>query len=160
MLFLYRVMNISTVEAGSDVGFTGSSFSDKAIRMAFIRKVQLLQYVTMYLFPIFTDEPKCQGMYLLFIWVLSLLSFNTVQVISQRVVLCAEETSTYSWSRFYSVNCRLMASNYQLSHLRSGRDTNSDLRGGRGECYQSARIILYFLPGFCLNGKQFQMGSI
>ena len=31
-----------------------------------------------------------------------------------------------------------MASNYQLSHLRLGRDSNSDLRGGRRECYHSA----------------------
>ena len=45
---------------------------------------------------------------------------HSVQVRSCRVVLWAEETSTYSWSRFYTVNCRPTASNYQLSHLRSG----------------------------------------
>ena len=46
------------------------------------------------------------------------VAFNTVQVISRQVVGRAEETSTYSWSRFCTVNCRPMASNYQLSHLR------------------------------------------
>ena len=36
-------------------------------------------------------------------------SFYTlyIQVISRPVVLWAEETSTYSWSRFCTVNCRL-----------------------------------------------------
>ena len=43
-------------------------------------------------------------------------SFNTVQVISRRVVGRAEETSTYSSSGFCTVNCRPTASNYQLSH--------------------------------------------
>ena len=33
------------------------------------------------------------------------VAFNTVQVISQRVVGRAEETSTYSSSGFYTVNC-------------------------------------------------------
>ena len=33
------------------------------------------------------------------------IAFKTVQVISLRVVLRAEETSTYSWSRFCTVNC-------------------------------------------------------
>ena len=46
------------------------------------------------------------------------IAFNTVQVISRRVVGRAEETSIYSWSRFCTVNCRPTASNYQLSHLR------------------------------------------
>ena len=47
------------------------------------------------------------------------VAFNTVQVISRRVVLWAEETSTYSWSRFCTANCRLSVNNYQLSHVRS-----------------------------------------
>ena len=46
------------------------------------------------------------------------VAFNTVQVISQRVVGRAEETSTYSSLGFCTVNCRPTASNYQLSHLR------------------------------------------
>ena len=46
----------------------------------------------------------------------------------------------FSWSRFCTVNCRPMASSYQLSHLRSGRDSNSDLSGGRHECYHSATM--------------------
>ena len=75
----------------------------------------------------------------LFIWGFC-VTFNTVQVISQRVVGRAEETSTYSSSGFCTVNCRPTASNYQLSHLRSGREPNPGLRGGRRECYHSATV--------------------
>ena len=64
------------------------------------------------------------------------VAFNTVQVISRRVVGRAEETSTYSSSGFCTVNCRPTASNYQLSHLRPCREPNPGLRGGRQECYQ------------------------
>ena len=32
-------------------------------------------------------------------------TFNTTQVTSQRVIFGAEETSTYSWSMFCTVNC-------------------------------------------------------
>ena len=46
------------------------------------------------------------------------VAFNTVQVISRRVVGRAEETSTYSSLGFCTVNCRPIASNYQLSHFR------------------------------------------
>ena len=53
----------------------------------------------------------------LFIWGFY-VTFNTVQVISRRVVGRAEETSTYSSLGFCTVNCRPTASNYQLSHLR------------------------------------------
>ena len=53
-----------------------------------------------------------------FIYLGLYVALNTVQVISQRVVGRAEETSTYSWSRFCTVNCRPMPSNYQLSNLR------------------------------------------
>ena len=52
------------------------------------------------------------------------VAFNTVQVISQRVVGMAEETSTYSWSGFCTVNCRPTASNYRLSQLRSDWEPN------------------------------------
>ena len=45
------------------------------------------------------------------------IAFNTVQVISRQIVGRAEETSTYSWSRLCTVNCRPTASNYQLSHF-------------------------------------------
>ena len=38
------------------------------------------------------------------------VAFNTVQVISRRVVGRAEETSTYSSLGFCTVNCRPMAS--------------------------------------------------
>ena len=66
------------------------------------------------------------------------VTFNTVQVISRRVVGRAEETSTYSLSGFCTVNCRPTASNYQLSHLRPC------LRGGRQECYHSATVAPKF----------------
>ena len=39
-------------------------------------------------------------------------------MISCQLVGRAEETSTYSSSGFYTVNCQPPASNYQLSHLR------------------------------------------
>ena len=38
--------------------------------------------------------------------------FQHCTVISQRVVLWAEETSTHSWSRFCTVNCQPSVSNY------------------------------------------------
>ena len=53
----------------------------------------------------------------LFIYLGFYVAFNTVQVISRRVVVRAEETSTYSSLGFCTVNCRPTASNYQLSHL-------------------------------------------
>ena len=68
------------------------------------------------------------------------VAFNTVQVISRRVVGRAEETSTYSSLGFCTVNCRPMASNYQLSHLRPCRGSNPSLTGGRRECYHSATM--------------------
>ena len=40
---------------------------------------------------------------LIYLWFY--VAFNTVQVISRRLVGMAEETSTYSWSRFCTVNC-------------------------------------------------------
>ena len=48
--------------------------------------------------------------------------------------------STYSWSKFCTPNCPTTASNYQLSHLRSGQNSNSDLRGGRQKCYHSVTM--------------------
>ena len=58
----------------------------------------------------------------LFIYLGFYVAFNTVQVISRRVVGRAEETSTYSSLGFCTVNCRPTASNYQLSHLRPCKD--------------------------------------
>ena len=70
-------------------------------------------------------------LYNLFIYLLEFyVAFNTVQVISRRVVGRAEETSTYSSLGFRTVNCRPTASNYQLSHLRPSRASNPGLRGG------------------------------
>ena len=68
-----------------------------------------------------------------FIYLGFYVAFNTVQVISRWVVGRAEETSTYSWSRFCTVNCRPTVSNYQLSHLRPCWEPNPGLRGGRRE---------------------------
>ena len=48
------------------------------------------------------------------------VAFNTVYAISQRVVSWAAGTSTYSWSRFCSVKCLPVISNYQLSYIGSG----------------------------------------
>ena len=79
--------------------------------------------------------------FMTFIYLFGVLPcFHTVQVISGRVVGRTEETSTYSWSRFCTVNCQPTASNYQLFHLRLGQESNSDLRGGRRECYHSATV--------------------
>ena len=65
------------------------------------------------------------------------VTFNTVQVISRRVVGRAEENSSLG---FCTVNCRPTASNYHLSHLRPCRESNPGLRGGRQECYHSATV--------------------
>ena len=82
----------------------------------------------------------------LFIYLGFYVAFNTVQVISRRVVGRAEETSTYSSLGFCTVNCQPTASNYQLSHLRPCRELNPGLRGGRQECYHSATVAPYYAP--------------
>ena len=76
----------------------------------------------------------------LFIYLGFYVAFNTVQVISRRVVGSGEQTSTYSSSWFCTVNCQPTASNYQLSHLRPCRESNPGLRGGRRECYHSSTV--------------------
>ena len=76
----------------------------------------------------------------IFIYLGFYVAFNTVQVISRRVVGRAEETSTYSLLGFCTVNCQPAASNYQLSHLRPCQGSNPGLRGGRRECYHSATV--------------------
>ena len=91
----------------------------------------------------------CGSEILTFIYLGFYVAFNTVQVISRRVVGRAEETSTYSLLGFCTVNCRPTASNYQLSHSRPCRKSNPGLRGGRRECYHSATVapgILIRLP--------------
>ena len=70
-------------------------------------------------------------LYRSFIYLGFYVAFNTIQVMSRRVVGMAEETSTYSSSGFCPVNCRPTASNYQFSHLRSRRELNPGLKGGR-----------------------------
>ena len=87
-----------------------------------------------------TDNVSSNIFIFLFIWVLTSLSTHCIGHITGWLVVWAEQTSTYSWSGFCTVNCRPMASNYQLSHLRSGRESSSDFRGGRRECYHSATV--------------------
>ena len=87
-------------------------------------------------------SPVCDRGITLFIYLGFYVAFNTVQVISRRVVGRAEETGTYSSLGFCTVNCRPTASNYmyQLSHLRPWRGSNPSLRGGRRECYHSVTV--------------------
>ena len=87
-----------------------------------------------------TYNQQDQNIFNLFIYLGFYVTFNTVQVISRRVVGRAEETSTYSLLGFCTVNCRPTASNYQLSHLRPCQGSNPGLRGGRRECYHSATV--------------------
>ena len=56
-------------------------------------------------------------------------SFETAWVISGKLVLWADKTSSHSWSSFCTVNCRPAIGNYQLSPLRSSQDSNYDTRG-------------------------------
>ena len=102
--------------------------------------------------PSFIGEKFCQLLDFLFVYLGFYIAFNTVQVISRRVVGRAEETSTYSSLGFCTVNCRPTASNYQLSHLTEiEQRSNPGRRGGRRECYHSAtvapvsylRVLLY-----------------
>ena len=77
---------------------------------------------------------------IIFIYLGFYVAFNTVQVISRRVVGRAEKTSTYSSLGFCTVNWQPTANNYQLSHLRPCRGSHPSLRGGRRECYHSATV--------------------
>ena len=74
----------------------------------------------------------------LFIWGFGV---NTVQVISRLVVFWAEETSTYSWSRLCTINCRSLVSNYQLSEIRFGFEPPTSKVGG--ECV--ATVAAYYI---------------
>ena len=75
-------------------------------------------------------NPAVFSFFFSFIYLGFYVTFNTVQVISRRVVGRAEETSTYSSLGFCTVNCQPTASNYQLSHLRPSWGLNPSLRGG------------------------------
>ena len=64
--------------------------------------------------------------------------------ISRQVVLWADETSTYSWSRSCTVNCRPFVRNFHLS--RTGfRVQTADLRGRGQVCYHCATMA----PSYC-----------
>ena len=67
----------------------------------------------LHIFSLFEDH-CCKMTFYLFIYLGFYVAFNTVQVISRRVVGRAEETSTYSSLGLCTVNCRPTASNYQL----------------------------------------------
>ena len=76
-----------------------------------------------YLFGVLRHFQHCtghitMGSWKVFVYLGFYVAFNTVQVISRRVVGRAEETSTLSSLGLCTVNCRPTASNYQLSHLR------------------------------------------
>ena len=86
------------------------------------------------------DMVSNSRMTVLFIYLGFCVAFNTVQVISRRVVGRAEETSTYSSLGFCTVNCQPTASSYQLSHGRPCWESNPGLIGGRRECYHSATV--------------------
>ena len=90
----------------------------------------------------------------MFVYLGFYVAFNTLQVISRRVVGRAEETSTYSSLGFCTVNCRPTASNYQLSHLRPWRGSNPGCRGGRWECYHSATVAPLLANGTDLSKLQ------
>ena len=74
----------------------------------------------------------------LFIYLGFYVAFNTVQVISRRVVGRAEETSTHGLLGF----CKLPTNGKQLPAfpLETVRGSNPGLRGGRRECYHSATV--------------------
>ena len=79
------------------------------------------------------------------------VAFNTVQVISRRVVGRAEETSTYSSLGLCTVNCRPMISNYQLSHLRPcGDRTPAPEVGGESVTTLPPWPLTETLKPFCL----------
>ena len=96
---------------------------------SFLPLVSSLQYRTL---------TNCMNWFLIYLGFY--VAFNTVQILSRRVVGRAEETSTYSLLGFCTVNCRPTVSNYQLSHLRPCWGSNPGLRGGRRECYHSATV--------------------
>ena len=83
----------------------------------------------------------------LFIYLGFYVAFNTVQVISRRVVGRAEETSTYSSLGLCTVNCRPTASNY-TSFPTYGHDGDQTPAAEVGESklgfasHLTARVIL------------------
>ena len=74
----------------------------------------------------FLTVPKHYELHSVFVYFVYLgfyVAFNTVQVISRRVVGRAKETMQYiEFTRVLYYNCRPTASNYQLSHLSPCRD--------------------------------------
>ena len=83
---------------------------------------------------------KCDSDTDLFIYLGFYVAFNTVQVISRRVVGRAEETQYIQFVRV--LYCKLPTNSKQLPAfpLETVRGSNSGLRGGRRECYHSATV--------------------
>ena len=88
-------------------------------------------------------------------YVIGMFSYIYPPVVGEKHIYSnstTEETSTYSSSRFCTVNCRPTASNYQLSHLRPCRESNPGLRGGRRERYHLLDLILLLPKQFIIEG--------
>ena len=86
----------------------------------------------------------------LFIYLGFYVAFNTVQVISRRVVGRAEETSTYILLGFCTVNCRPTASSYQPSHLRLCRESNPASEVGGKSVTTLPTWLLYLDTVHCM----------
>ena len=110
-----------------------------------LKRVLLLLQLQLHNFTFHTFRRSGASWAFIYLWLY--VAFNTVQVISRRVVGRAEETSTYSSLGLCTVNSRPTASNYQLSHLRPSQGSNPGLRGGRQECYHSATVSWDFEHG-------------
>ena len=104
--------------------------------------------------PIFIPYLNSLTFIYLFIYLVFNVAFNTVQVISRWVVGKAQETSTYSWSRFCTVSYQPMPMTngpktgpwlHSGNTLRSGFGSRPDLRGGRRECYHCVTMALSYL---------------
>ena len=119
----------------TDNNFVGAPTHRIRLTFLFFQLYNLTIVSSLPVFPVMLNS-----MSIFFIYLGLYIAFNTVQVISRRVVGRAEETSTYSSLGVCTVNCRPMASNYLLSHLRPCRESNHGLRGGRRECDHSATV--------------------
>ena len=70
--------------------------------------------------------------YSLFIYLGFYVTSNTIQVISRRVVGRAEETSTFSWSGFCTVNCRQVTTSFPTWGRARNQTLASEVGGESG----------------------------
>ena len=129
--------------------FPGNSFLNYSLSISSINNlfVSITSIFTLGFFSVINDQSftlNDLNMYHLFIYLGLYVTFNTVQVISRRVVGMAKETSTYSWSRFCTVNCKQLPA-FPFEEV---WEPNPDLRGGRRECYHSATVAPEYVSGF------------